>query len=79
MCLKIQKIESFGDTLSQERTWYEVQIRERKGQSGGIIQKGEPHERNPCAPKLEERTLEETSRQEENAPKAAWNLARKNI
>ena len=24
-------------------------IRERKRKSGGIIQKGEPHERNPCA------------------------------
>ena len=28
------------------RNW----IRERKRQSGGIIQKGELHERNPCAP-----------------------------
>ena len=59
------------------RTWYEVQIRERKGPSRGVIQTGEPHERNPCAPKFEERTPEETSRQEEYARKAAWNLARK--
>ena len=59
------------------RTWYESQIRERKGPPRGVIQKGEPHERNPCAPKFEERTLEETSRQEECARKAAWNLARK--
>ena len=59
------------------RTWYEVQIRERKGPSRGVIQKGEPPERNPCAPKFEERTPEETSRQEEYARKAAWNLARK--
>ena len=29
----------------------------RKGQSGGIIQKGEPHERNPCAPGFEEQHL----------------------
>ena len=33
------------------RTWYEVRIRERKGPSRGFIQNGEPHERNPCAPK----------------------------
>ena len=61
------------------RTWYEVQNRERKGPSRGVIQKGEPHERNLCAPKFEERTPEETSRQEEYARKAAWNLARKYI
>ena len=30
-----------------------------------------------CAPKFEERTAEETSRQEEYARKAAWNLTRK--
>ena len=32
-------------------------------QSGGIIQKGEPHELNPCAPGFEEQPPEETSRQ----------------
>ena len=58
-------------------TWYKLTIRERKGQSGGIIQKGELHERNPCASSFEERTLEETSRQEDCDSKAAWNLARK--
>ena len=51
---------------------------ERKGSYRGVIQKGESHERNPCASKFEERTLEGTSRQEEYARKAAWNLARKN-
>ena len=44
--------------------------------SRGVIQKGEAHERNPCAPKFEERTLEETSRQEECARKAAWDSVR---
>ena len=34
------------------RTWYEVQIRERRGPSRGVIQKSEPHERNPCAPEF---------------------------
>ena len=57
-------------------TWYEIRIRDRKGPSQGVIHKGEPRERNPCAPKFEETTPEETSRQEECARKAAWNLAR---
>ena len=35
------------------------------------------NERNLCAPKFEERTPEETSRQEECARKAAWDLASK--
>ena len=34
------------------RTWYEVQIRERELPSRGVIPKGEPHERNPCAPRF---------------------------
>ena len=59
------------------RSWYEIRIRDRKGPSRGIIQDGEPHERNPCAPRFEERTPEATSRQEDCARKAAWDLARK--
>ena len=35
-------------------------IRRRKGPSRGVIQKCEPHERNPCASKFEERTQDET-------------------
>ena len=31
-------------------------IRESRRRSGGIIQKGEPHERNPCAPSLRRNT-----------------------
>ena len=69
---------SAGHTIKfSGRTWYEIQIRQRKGPSGGVIQKGEPHEPNPCALKVEERTLEETSRQEECDHKAGWDLARK--
>ena len=41
------------------------------------MQKGEPHERNPCAPGFEEQPLEETSRQAGCTSKAAWNLAGK--
>ena len=59
------------------RAWYKIEFGKEKGQSGGVIQKGELYERNPCAPTFEERTPEETSRQEECARKAAWDLARK--
>ena len=52
--------------------------RERKGPSRGIIQKCEPHERSPCAPRFEERSQEETLHQERRARRAAWDLA-KNI
>ena len=48
----------------------------KKRQSGGIIQKGEPHERNPCAPDFQEQPPEETSRQAGCTSKVAWNLAR---
>ena len=57
------------------RNW--KKIGKRRGQSGGIIRKGEPHERNPCAPDFEEQTPEETSQQADCSSKAAWNLARK--
>ena len=68
---------SAGHTVKfSGRTLYEILNRERKGPSRGVIQKGEPHERNPCVPKFEERTLEETSIQEECARNAAWDLAR---
>ena len=56
-------IERFGGTHQKFSgcTWYKKSV--RKGQSGGIIQKGEPHERNPCALVFEEQPFEETSRQ----------------
>ena len=53
--------ERFGGTHLKILRMHLVQnwIRERKRQSGGIIQKGEPHERNLCAPGFEEQPLEE--------------------
>ena len=44
----------------------------------GMICPGEPHERNPNAPKFEDRSQEETEWQERCAREAAWKLA-KNI
>ena len=57
-------------------TWHQSKIRERKGPFRGIIPKCEPHERNPCAPRFEDRSHEETSREESWAREAAWNLAK---
>ena len=44
----------------------------------GMICPGEPHRRNPNAPKFEDRSQEETEWQERCAREAAWRLA-KNI
>ena len=72
-------IERFGETHHEILGMHllRTKIRERTGQSGGIIQKGELHERNPCAPSSEERTPEGSSRQADCDSKAAWKLARK--
>ena len=44
----------------------------------GMICPGDPHQRNPNAPKFEDRSPEETEWQEQGAREAAWRLA-KNI
>ena len=43
----------------------------------GMICPGEPHQRNPNAPKFEDRSQEETEWQEQGARKAAWKLAKR--
>ena len=42
----------------------------------GMACPGEPHERNPNAPKFEDRSQEETEWQEQGAREAAWRLAK---
>ena len=42
----------------------------------GCICAGEPHQRNPNAPKFEDRSQEETEWQEQGAREAAWKLAK---
>ena len=42
----------------------------------GYIFPGEPHELGPNAPKLEDRSLEETEWQEQGAHEASWKLAK---
>ena len=49
----------------------------KKGPSRGIIQKSEPHERSPSAPKFGERSHEETLHQERCARRVASDLATK--
>ena len=44
--------------------------------SFGMICQGEPHQRNPSAPKFEDRSQEETEWQEQGAREAAWKLAK---
>ena len=78
----LQKVEALGLNASAGRTWNsqdapgtKLNSGERRGQLGGIIHKGETHERNPCALVFEDRTFEETSRQADCTSKVAWNLA----
>ena len=42
----------------------------------GMICPGDPHQRNPKAPKFEDRSQEETEWQERSACEAAWKLAK---
>ena len=42
----------------------------------GMICPGEPHQRSPNAPKFEDRSQEETQRQEQGSREAAWRLAK---
>ena len=44
--------------------------------SFGLICPGELHQRSPNAPKLEDRSQEETEWQEQGAREAAWKLAK---
>ena len=52
-------------------------IRDRNP-SLGMIRPGDRHQRNPNAPKFEDRSQEETEWQEQGAREAAWRLAKKN-
>ena len=50
-------------------------IRDQKP-SLGVICPGDPHQRGANAPKFEDRSQEETERQERDAREAAWKMAR---
>ena len=58
-------------------TWHNKKNRERKGPSPGVIQKCEPHERNLCTPRSEDRTQDESLHQERCARRVAWDSAKR--
>ena len=61
-----------------QSTLRHASIREKKGPSVGRINVKNPHQRSPYAMKFEDRSHEETERQQRYAQSKAWNLA-KNI
>ena len=84
------KVESLGETRcrkfwnqfrgydSLSLRYVEASIREKKGPSLGKINVNVLHQRSPCAVKFEDRSHEQTERQQRCARSKAWNLA-KNI
>ena len=56
----------------------QASIREKKGPSMGKINVKVPHQRSPNAMKFEDRSFENTQRQQRCARSKAWNLARRN-
>ena len=79
----LRKVEELGLNASGHImkfsgcTWYKIEFGKEKSNLEALSKKGEPHERNPCAPSSEEQPPEETSRQADCTSKEAWNLARK--
>ena len=59
-----------------EGTLRPVKIREIKGPSQGFIQRSDPHERSPYAAKIENRSEEETLKQERCARRVAGKMAK---
>ena len=57
-------------------TLRQASIQENKGPSLGKIQLNVPHQRSPHAVKFEDRSHEETERQQRCARSKAWNLAK---
>ena len=60
-----------------QSTLRQASIRENRGPSLGKIQVKTPHQRSPYAMKFEDRSQEETARQERCARGDAWRLAKK--
>ena len=71
-----ETLESNHTVKFSKATKRRVKIRETKGALQGIIQKCEPQERNPWAPKFEESTQDETLKQERCVRRGAWELAK---
>ena len=72
-CGRAQTHWSQSDVFNSPKPCYVT--RDQKP-SLGIICPGDPHQRNPNAPKFEDRSQEDTERQERYAREAAWKMAR---
>ena len=82
----LQKVRKKGSNASAGHTvkfsggtWHQIKIRERKGPPRGTIQKCEPHERNPCAPRFEERSHEGHNKARELGPQSSVGLGEKHF
>ena len=65
-----------GRVRFTQSTLRQASIREKKGPSLGKLQVKVPHQRSPYAVKFEDRSHEETERQQRCARSKAWNLAK---
>ena len=65
------------DVFDSLKPWHVMLTFETKIHRSGIICPSDPHQRNPSAPKFEDRSQEETEWQERCAREAAWKLAKK--
>ena len=74
---EVGKMGSNHTVRFSKGSWNQVKHRESKGPSQGVMPKCEPQDRNPCAPKFEDRTRQETLQQERCARREAWDLAKK--
>ena len=66
-----------SDVLNSQKPSYVTLTFETKIHRLEMICPGDPHQRNPNAPKLEDRSQEETEWQERCAREAAWKVAQK--
>ena len=64
-----------GVQNSQKPSYVTLTFETKQNPSLGMICPGDPHQRNPNAPKFEDRSEEETEWQERCAREAAWRLA----
>ena len=69
---RAEKWNQIAPSNSSRGTWHHKKNQERKGPSQRVVQKCEPQERSPCAPRFEDRSLQETLQQE----RWAWDLAK---
>ena len=75
---KTEVLGSTGRVRFTRAALRHANIRDNQGPSLGTIQVKSSHQRRPCAVKFEDRSQEETERQERCAHRDAWRLA-KNI